>query len=155
MGLDTLAALAVLGALVYYCIWADWLRPLLFGRGAPKSVKHSAQRRGFKLRSRGSARSNVLNAGSAHQGATFAPLNVQPAAAAPAAIAAPAGAPGAAGDQLTLTPVELGQLAAAVALRTRGETVEEALLGGFGVRKGGSAGYRRAKELFDLATRAP
>jgi len=153
MGLDVLAALAVLAALVYYCVWCDWLRPLLFG-GA-KSVSRSAPRRAFRLRSRGSARSNATNAGSGHQGATFAPVNVQAFPAAPAAPSAPAGTPAAAGEALTLTPGELAQLAAAVALRARGATVEEALLGGFEVRKGGSANYRRAKELFDTATRAP
>jgi hypothetical protein len=154
MGLDTLAAIGVLAAFAYYVVWDDWLRPLFFGRSA-QSVKASPPRRGFKLRSRGANVRNATNAGSTHQNATFAPVNVPPAAAAIAPPAAPAGGAQGGAEQLTLTPRELVQLAEAISLRARGATVEAAILEGFGAKKGSSEAYRRAKELFDAATRAP
>lgn len=112
------------------------------------TVKNNPPRRAFKLRSRRSNVQNVLNAGSTHQEAKEPVLNVQPPAQAPAPPAAPAGA-------MTLTPIELTQLAEAVRRRAEGATVEEAIFAGFGAKKGASAAYVRAKELFDLATGVP
>jgi hypothetical protein len=48
---------------------------------------------------------------------------------------------------------ELTQLARAITLKAQGATKQGAVEGGFGVKKGGTEGYRRAVELFDLATR--
>ena len=165
MGLDTILAVIALGAFAYYCLWEDVIRPLLTRGGrveTAESVNTSAPRRLPRLRSRRSARSNAANAGSAHSSAAGEGSNVRPNVQLQAAIAAPAGAPAgpaAAGGQpanvLTLTPDELRQLSAAVAARQGGATVEEAILAGFGARKGGSAAYKRARELFAVATEAP
>jgi hypothetical protein len=149
--MDALLALITFGAVVYFLVWKDLIEPLM----KPRSVNHSGVRTAFKRRSRRSRSSNVVNAGSGQQNAAQPPvnvLNVQAAPAAPAAESSP-GAP--AGEGFTLTPRELQQLAEALAARATGSTVEEALVRGFGVKKGGSQGYRRAKELFDTATKAP
>lgn len=124
-------------------------------RRPAESVKNKPPRRAFKLRSRRSNVQNVVNAGSGQQEAEKPPVNVQPNAPleqppAPAIVppAAPAGG-------LVITPIELTQLAEAVRVRAEGATVEEAILAGFGAKKGASAAYVRAKELFDAATGLP
>jgi hypothetical protein len=58
-------------------------------------------------------------------------------------------------NAITLTLNELKQLTSAIEQRSKGATVEEALRVGFGVKKGGSEGYKRAKLLFDTATALP
>jgi hypothetical protein len=155
--MDVLLALATIAAVAYYVWWEDYIKPAL-GLDKPPRVRNSPPLPAYRARSARSARSNVLNAGSGQQDAAVASSNVQnvlpPGAAAAAAIAAPGGdvSPS---DHLTLTPRELQQLANAITARAAGSTVEEALYQGFSVRKGGSAGYKRAKELFDTATKAP
>lgn len=131
-----------------------WLRGQL-PRPRRESVKNSPARPVYKLRSRGSRGSNAANAGSAHREAVQAPVNV-PAnvRSSPAIVLAP-GSPAAPSGALAITPNELQQLAAALAERAGGATVEEAVFRGFGVKKGGGAGYKRARELFDAATSPP
>ena len=149
--MDGLLALITLGTVGYFLVWKDLIEPLL----RAGSVKHSAPRAAFKLRSRRSARSNTLNGGSAQQNAKQEGSNVpnvQP--------PRPAGQPGTASESsssegFTLTPRELQQLAGAIAARAGGATVEEAIRTGFGAKKGASKDYVRAKELFDAATKAP
>jgi hypothetical protein len=153
--MDALLALATLAAVGYFLVWKDFLEPLIKGQGQRSRVKSSPPLPAYRARSRRSAGSNVVNGGSAlpaAPGEGSNVQNVQPAIAPPAAEISP-GAP--AGEAFTLTPRELQQLADALAARATGATVEEALARGFSVKKGGSAGYKRAKELFDLATKAP
>ena len=149
--MDGFLSLVALGLAGYFLVWKDLIEPLL----RPRVVKTSAPRAAFKLRSRGSARSNSLNAGSGQQNAVQPPVNVQPNVQGSPAIAVPPGATEAPGGTLLITPNELQQLSEALVLRAKGATVEEAIGQGFGVKKGGSAGYKRAKELFDTATKAP
>lgn len=152
--MDTLLALATLAAVGYFLVWQDFLKPLL-GLDRRQRVKDLPGLPAGRLRPRRSRRSNTVNAGSAQQNAAGEGSNVQNVQALASAPDAPI-APGApAGEGFTLSPSELQQLAEAIAARAAGATVEEALSRAFGVRKGGSAGYRRAKELFDAATKAP
>lgn len=129
-------------------------RPQRVAEG-PQSVKPKRSAPAFKARSRRSNVQNAPNAGSGHTEAVQPVVNVQPSAAAPTQIAPPL-APAAPGDDhLTLTPRELAQLAEALHERAGGATVEEALKRAFGVSKGASAGYVRAKALWDAATVPP
>jgi hypothetical protein len=50
---------------------------------------------------------------------------------------------------------ELRQLVQAVAHNARGANKQQSIEQAFGVKKGGSAGWRRASQLFDEATKAP
>jgi hypothetical protein len=130
-----------------------------------QSVKRKAPRRAFKARSKGSRVQNAPNAGSGQQEAKQPSVHVQPnvqrsavATAEPAEIApstTPAGDAPEREEGFTLTPRELLQLTEALYLRQEGATVEEALGQAFGVKKGASAGYVRAKALWDAATVAP
>jgi hypothetical protein len=147
MDLSWLLTTASLLVLVYAVF--VWLRGQLPQR---ESVKTSAPRRSYKRRSAGS---NVLNAGSGHQERVRLPVNVQPNVQGSGPLGTHDTEDTAAGDSLLIQPNELHQLAEALKLRSKGATVEEALSGGFGVRKGGSAGYKRAKALFDAATQPP
>lgn len=133
--------------------WIDgaYLAP----RRAAQSVKKKRRRLGFTKRSQRSERSNAVNAGSAHQDAGSERSGVQSVQPATAAIAPPAGDVATSDGGFTLTPRELVQLAEALHLRREGATVEQAVSQGFGVTKGGSVGYVRAKALFDAATVAP
>jgi hypothetical protein len=152
--MDMLLALFTFAALIYFVGWEDYLKPLL-GLDRPKSVKSSPDRASIKLRSRRSRRSNGANAGSAHHSAPEAPANVPANVPRSPAHVAPGGEwPPAAAD-VVMSRNELQQLAEAVAARAGGATIEESIYRGFGLRKGGGPGYRRARELFDLATAPP
>lgn len=152
--MDTFLGLLTLALLGYFIIWEDWLRPLL-GLDKPKSVKTSAPLPAYRTRSRRSTPVNGVNARSAQQDAVQPPVNVQPnvqrSAVATAQIAPVVPIDGA----LQVTPNELQQLAESLQLRAKGATVQEAIEGGFGVKKGGTEGYKRAKHLFDTATQPP
>ena len=152
--MDTLLALITFVALIYFVGWEDYIKPLL-GLDRPRSVKSSPDRASIKLRSRRSRRANVQNTGSAHHSAKEEPANV-PANVPRSGLLESAGAPGVpAGEGFTLSQRELQQLAEAIAARAGGSTVDEAIVKGFGLKKGGGPSYRRAKELFDAATKAP
>lgn len=150
MNLSWLLTTASLLILAYAAF--TWLREQLPRR---ESVKTSAPRRAFKLRSRRSVRSNAVNVGSQHQEAATEPMNVQnvqPTAAAPAAQLDQVAS---SGDAFTLSARELVQLGEALHLRAEGATVEQAVCRAFQVTKGGSEGWKRAKALFDAATVPP
>ncbi len=137
--LDFWISMLVLGALAYYTI-SDWLFPFV-----RRSVK----------RSRRSYRSNAANAGSEHQNAGSGSVNVHAnVQGSPAKDPPPALSPGEP-ESLTLSQREITQLAEAISARVNGATVEEALSQGFGVKKGSSAAYKRAKALFDAAMAPP
>jgi hypothetical protein len=125
---------------------------------APATVKNKPRLKGFKKRSARSQGSEPLNAGSGQQDAkpesVHVQTSVQRSAAAPPAGAA-AAAPEPAGDGFTLSPRELVQLGEALNLYREGATIEQAVCRAFGVTKGGSEGWRRAKSLFDAATVPP
>jgi len=147
--MDTFLGLLTLALLGYFIIWEDWLRPLLGldkPLDRPKSVKTSAPLPAYRSRSRRSSPVNGVNARSAQQDAVQAPVNVQLGVQRSAVPADGA---------LQVTPNELQQLAESLQLRARGATVQEAIEGGFGVKKGGTEGYKRAKLLFDTATQPP
>jgi hypothetical protein len=152
--MDALLALITLAALAYFVAWEDYIKPWLV-LDKPRRVKSLPPLPVYRARSARSARSNALNAGSAQQGATFGGSNVQPNVQGSGPSSAPAGLLDVAPGALAITTNELQQLADALILRAKGATVEEAIHGAFGVRKGGGAGYKRAKELFDTATKAP
>jgi hypothetical protein len=123
-----------------------------------ETVKSKRRLSGFRKGSGRVQRSEPLNAGSTHQEAKKEPVNVQPNVQRSAEIAPeapPAGAISPAGDTFTLTAVELMQLTDAIHQRREGATVEEAISKSFGVTKGGSEGYRRAKAIWDAANTAP
>lgn len=145
----TTVSLLCLAYAVASWAWGQW------GPPPGTSVKKKRRRLGFTKRSEGSNVQNAVNAGSEHQGAAPAIVNVQnvqPTIAPPATAAGDAGQPG---DRFTLLPRELAQLGEAINLRREGATVEEAVCRAFGVTKGGSENYKRAKALFDAATIAP
>jgi hypothetical protein len=169
-GLTTLS----LAALAYAAVqWVNgaYIGPWRAARAAEKapdkatSVKSKRRVQGFKARSARSERSNAVNAGSGHQERVQPPVNVQrseprsevrtaePVQIAP--VATPPGANAEPSDGFTLSPRELAQLAEALHERANGATVEEALASAFGVKKGASAAYTRAKALWDAATVAP
>jgi hypothetical protein len=163
-----------LGALAYAGVtWVNrsYVAPLCAARAAQQataaaaSVKRKRHVQGFKPRSARSARSKVLNAGSGHQDAVTPSVHVQPnvqrsetRTAEPVQIAPAAPAPGATAepsDRFTLTPREMVQLGEALNLYRDGDTIEQAVCTAFGVTKGGSEGWKRAKGLFDAATVPP
>lgn len=109
----------------------------------------------FKARSPRSERSNAVNAGSGHQDARSAPVNVPANVQPERESAPPEPAPGAPDGAFTLSQRELIQLAEALHLRAEGATVEQAVSRAFGVSKGGSEGWKRAKALFDASTIVP
>lgn len=115
----------------------------------------SRRRTAFKPRSVRSERSNVVNAGSGHQDARSASVNVHANVQPERASAPPEPPPVAADGAFTLSQRELIQLAEALHLRSEGSTVEQAVSRAFGVSKGGSEGWKRAKGLFDAATIVP
>lgn len=129
-------------------------RPARVAEG-PQSVKPKRPTQGFKARSRRSNVQNAVNAGSEHSKAVQPVLNVQPVEPVATQIAPAPAATAVAEECLTLTPRELVQLAEALHERASGATVEEALGRAFGVKKGASAGYVRAKALWDAATVPP
>lgn len=129
---------------------------------AGEGVKSSHNRPAFKPRSRRSNVQNATNAGSRRSDAAEPSVNVQgvqdssTSPAAPiAGDVAPAGAAAVNEGGFTLSPRELVQLAEALSLRAEGATVEQAVCRAYGVTKGGSEGYRRAKAIFDAATALP
>lgn len=153
----TTLSLAVLAYAGWTWFSGNYIAPRRAARAAAQgeSVKPSRRSLAFKQRSRRSERSNAANAGSTHQDAgseRSAVQRVQPASAAPAP---PAGDAVAAGDGFTLNPRELAQLGEALNLYREGATIEAAVSRAFGVTKGGTEGWRRAKALFDAATVAP
>lgn len=155
MGLDTLLSLGVLAALVYYCLWEDMIKPLFRGAPGRRSVKNIAPLPSYRSRSRVRNVPNAANVGSPHQNAKHEGANVPanvPVEGSPTATIAPPATPAGA---IVLTPKELTQLTEAIRLRAGGATIEEAIQGGFGCKKGGGPAYRRARELFDAATAVP
>jgi hypothetical protein len=169
-GLTTIT-LCCLGYAVAVWVNGAYIAPARAARAAEKtpdkaaSVKHKRRVQGFKPRSARSNVQNAVNAGSGHQDAVTPSVHVQPnvprsapLAAEPVRIAPPSApsAPNAErGDDFTLSPRELAQLAEALHERANGATVEEAIFTAFGMKKGASAGYIRAKALWDAATVAP
>jgi hypothetical protein len=151
---------ASLGGLAYAA--ATWLNgayiaPLMAAR-ATKSVKSKRRISGFKKSSARSQGSEPVNVGSAQQDATPEPVQVQPSVQRSALVFSPAGEntrADSADGAFTLTSAELMQLTEAINQRREGATVEEAVCTAFGVKKGGSEGYRRAKAIWDAATAAP
>lgn len=146
MGLDLLVSLGIIGAVVYFVFWQDWVRPILFGP-APKQrqrVKHFPPPRRVQQRSARSARSNVLNARSEQQDAETAPAERSPERS-----KTPAGIDD--DMPLILTEKELTQLALAFEQLGRGDTEQQALELAFNCHKGGSKAWRRAKALYDRA----
>lgn len=109
----------------------------------------------FKARSQRSNVQNGVNVGSRQQEAKEPPVNVQPQSAPPAPPAAESSPGAPAGAGFTLSPRELVQLGEALNLYREGTTVEQAVCRAFGVTKGGSEGWKRAKALFDAATVPP
>lgn len=139
---------------------APWRAARRAGRPelATPGVKRKRRIGAFSQRSVRSERSERSNAGSTRQDAKEQSVNVpnvQQAPAARAAAPAPAADVASANDGFTLTPGELMNLAEALHLRREGATVEQAVCRAFGVSKGGSAGYVRAKAIFDAATALP
>jgi hypothetical protein len=157
MDLSTLLTTITLGTLFYaggQWVYGAYIAPWRAAR-APESVKRKPRRLGFKKRSPRSNVQNAVNVGSGQQEAKEPAVNVpnvQPPPAAPAPAAAP-GTP--AGEGFTLSPRELIQLSEALNLYREGANVEQAVCRAFGVTKGGSEGWRRAKALFDAATVPP
>lgn len=137
-------------------VWANgsFLEPRRVARAA-SGVKRRRRRFTFRRGSEGSNVQNDANAGSGHQDAGSERSAVQSVQTANAPPAAAAGDAGQGGDGFTLTPRELAQLGEAINLRREGATVEQCLSQAFGVSKGGSEGYRRAKALWDAATVTP
>jgi hypothetical protein len=152
--MDVFLGLLTLAFVVYFVFWEDFLRPLL-GLDRPKPVKSLPPLPAYKSRSRVRNAANAANAGSAHQGAKSDAQNVPANVPGSGQNVAAAGAPGDAPGALLITQNELQQLAGALAARATGATLDEAILRGFGLKKGGGPSYKRAKELFDTATKAP
>jgi hypothetical protein len=150
-----------LAALIYAAstwLYGSYIAPARAARKAVqngKSVKRKPRSLAFKPRSQRSERSNAVNAGSEHQEAKQEAFNVHSVQASAAAPAIPAGAPPGGGDNFTLTPRELVQLAEALTLYREGATIEQAVCKAFGVTKGAGEGWKRGKALFDAATMAP
>jgi hypothetical protein len=152
--MDMLLALGTLAAVGYFLVWQDFLRPLL-GLDRPQRVKSSPPLPAYRQRSRVRNLANTANAGSARQNAKEEGENVRRnVPRSPATGATIALAPAAPGE-LVITENELQQLAGALSARAAGATVEEAIYKGWGLKKGGGPSYRRAKELFDVATSPP
>jgi hypothetical protein len=152
--MDLVLSLGTLAALAYFVVWRDWLQPALFGRPA-RSVKHNSAGPLPRLRSRRRTGANGANGGERRQNGVNLGANVPRNVHAPAQIAAQFESPAGAGDMLQLSQKELTQLAAAIAARANGATVDAAIVAGWGLKKGGGPAYRRAKALFDAATAAP
>lgn len=155
MGLDTLLSLGVLGALVYYCLWEDTIKPLLRGATGRRSVKNYPVLPRPRQRSRVRNAANAANAGSSHQDAKQGGANVPANVPRSPAIAVAGDDSSTPAGAIVLTPKELTQLTEAIRLRAGGATIQEAIQGGFGASKGSSPAYKRAKQLFDAATGAP
>jgi hypothetical protein len=149
--MDALLGLVTLGAVVYFLVWKDLIEPML----RPRSVKASEPRPAFVKRSRRSRVPNAANVGSPQQHAKSDPANVPPNVPGSAAIAADSHQVQSLPGGLVITRNELQQLAAAIAARATGATIDEAILKGWGLKKGGGPSYKRAKDLFDTATQAP
>lgn len=152
--MDALLGLITLALVVYYVFWQDFLKPLL-GLDKPRSVKPLPPLPAYRKRSRVRNPENAPNAGSAQQHAKSDAANVPPNVPSSAGDRAPGGALEQPAGVLQITPNELQQLAAAIAARATGATIEEAIFKGWGLKKGGGPSYKRAKDLFDEATRAP
>lgn len=153
--MDTFLGLLTLAFVVYFVFWEDWLKPLLGLDKPRKSVKSLPSMPAYKRRSARSERSNATNAGSAQQKAKRDAANVPPNVPGSPPIAAAASVELHADGGYVLSANELQQLAEAVAARASGATIDEAMLKGFGLKKGGGKSYVRARELFDTATKAP
>lgn len=157
MSLSDMLTTATLIILVY--AGAHWLNgayiaPRLATKKA-ESVKASPRSLKFKKRSQRSKGSNAVNVGSEHKDAgseRSAVQSVQPVVALPAEPSTPGAS---SSDGFTLNPREMVQLGEALNLYRDGATIEQAVCQAFGVTKGGSEGWKRAKALFDAATVAP
>jgi hypothetical protein len=152
--MDIFLGLITLAFVAYFIGWEDFLKPLL-GLDCPKAVKSLPPLPAYKSRSRVRNAANAANAGSAHQKAKEEAANVPANVPGSPAIGATISLAGAPAGALQITPNELQQLAEAISARASGATLDEAILKGFGLKKGGGPSYRRAKELFDTATKAP
>lgn len=160
MSLSDMLTTATLIILVYagaHWLNGSYIAPRRAARAAlaTQSVKKKPRKLAFKARSQGS---NVQNAGSprsTQQDAVPPPVNVPNVQTQIAPPAESAEAEVSSSDGFTLTPRELIQLADALNRRREGATVEEAVCGAFGVKKGAGAGYVRAKALYDAATVPP
>jgi hypothetical protein len=152
--MDAFLGLLTLAFVAYFVFWEDFLRPLL-GLDKPKSVKRLPTPTYTKPRSRVPNLANATNAGSVHQkgkeGVKNVPANV-PGSVQIAPIVPVVFAPS---GTITISQNELHQLAAAVAARSSGATIDESIFTGFGLKKGGGPSYRRARDLFDAATQPP
>lgn len=154
----SLAVLAYAGAQwVWNSYGADWRAARGAGKTAEAapSVKPKRRAPAFKARSRRSNVQNAVNAGSERQDAKQEAVNVQPNVQRSEPPAPPAGDVATPDGSFTLSARELVQLTEALHQRREGATVEEAVCRAFGVTKGGSEGYRRAKAIYDAATVAP
>ena len=145
--MDVLLAVVTLAAVVYFVGWEDYLEPWITPY-LQKSVKHLPTNAAAQPRSRRSRIPNVTNVRSRRQNTKIDAPNVPTNVPRSPAEAPPPGA-------FLISANELQQLANAISARANGATIEEAILRGFGEKKGSAAGYKRAKELFDAATKAP
>lgn len=153
--MDGFLSLLALSLAFYFLVWKDIVEPLLGLDKRAKPVKSLPSMPAYRRRSRVRNVPNAANAGSAQQHAKSEAANVPANVPGSAAIAAARAAPAIADGVLQITPNELQQLAEAVAARASGATIDEAMLKGFGLKKGGGPSYKRARELFDTATKAP
>lgn len=154
----SLAALVYAGGTWLYGTYIQPARATRQASQSTPSVKRNRRVTTFKRRSKGSnvhERNERLNEGSEHQGAKEEAVNVQSVQGPPAQSSSATAAPAEDSDNFTLSPRELVQLAEALNLYREGATVEAAVCRAFGVTKGGTEGYRRAKSIFDTATMAP
>src|SRR5688572_21383303 len=123
MGLDTLLSLGILGALAYYALWEDRIKPLLRGATGRRSVKNSPPLPRYRQRSRVRYGGNAVNPRSprqhAKEGAANVPGNVQGSP----AIVAPLESPATPAGAIVITPKELTQLTEAIRLRAGGSTI--------------------------------
>jgi len=133
-------------------VWKTQITPRRSNAGGEGSKR---RRLGYKKRSAGSGVQNDTNAGSERQDAQPPVVNVQTVQVTPAAQSTETAVQSTAPDTFALTARELAQLADAIHRRAEGSTVEAAVCGSFGVTKGASAGYVRAKAIFDAAMVVP
>lgn len=138
MSLDSILTLVTLAIVVYF-VAEDWIKALFVGGPPARPTAPAAPQRVQPRRTR----LHQFKPRSAQQNAKTAPVNVQP--------VANVQNDQPADQRLTITPDELKMLARAVELRAAGATKQAALEAAFNVKKGGSAGWQRANELYNAA----
>jgi hypothetical protein len=143
MGLDTLITLTILGALVYYAFWEDWLRPLLFRRQPPPDRKAIRTPHRYRTRERGERAVNDVHPRSPQQDAETTSVHRSPFTV--------HRSPDAPTTGIHITAEELTHLIRAFELRGQGKTKQAAIEEAFGVSKGKGKGWVRASELWDTA----